>query len=224
MEIRPLLLGHRGARADKTVPENTLDSFDLALAQGCDGFEFDVRLSGDGQAVVCHDATTGGRKIAESSAHEVALPSLREVLTRYQRTAFLDIELKVAGLERIAADLLRTLAPSRGYVVSSFLPEVLQTVHGLDPALPLGLICETQVQLSSWPALPVAYVIPHYKLLRQSLVLQIKAASKKALVWTVNVPADMKRFAQWGVDGIITDHPGRLAATLGRQIEAPGNE
>jgi glycerophosphoryl diester phosphodiesterase len=40
MEIPPLLLGHRGARADKSVPENTVASFDLSLAYRCDGFLF----------------------------------------------------------------------------------------------------------------------------------------------------------------------------------------
>ncbi|MCU1303492.1 MAG: glycerophosphoryl diester phosphodiesterase, partial [Candidatus Sulfotelmatobacter sp.] len=54
MANHPLLLGHRGVRAEKSIPENSLPSFDLALAQGCDGFEFDVRLSADGQAVICH--------------------------------------------------------------------------------------------------------------------------------------------------------------------------
>ena len=135
---------------EKSIPENTLASFDLALASGCDGFEFDVRLTADGHAVVCHDAKTRGLEIAQSSAQELALPLLREVLTRYQRTAFLDIELKVPGLETITADLLRKLAPARGFVVSSFLPEVLQTIHLVDAAIPLGLICETRIQLSRW--------------------------------------------------------------------------
>src|ERR1700689_5306147 len=107
MAIPPLLLGHRGARAEKSIPENTLASFDLALAQGCDGFEFDVRLWGEGQAVICHDAEIRGLKIAETSGEKLALPVLREVLTRYQETAFFDIELKVAGLETITAELLR---------------------------------------------------------------------------------------------------------------------
>ena len=49
-------LGHRGARAVRQIPENTLASFELCLQHGCDGFEFDVRLSADGQAVICHDA------------------------------------------------------------------------------------------------------------------------------------------------------------------------
>jgi glycerophosphoryl diester phosphodiesterase len=214
MEISPLLLGHRGARAQKSVPENTLASFDLALASGCDGFEFDVRLTADGQAVICHDAKINGNQIAQSSAQGLALPLLREVLARYRTTAFLDIELKVPGLEAITADLLREFVPARGYVVSSFLPEVLQAIHVLDATIPLGLICETRVQFSRWLQLPLEYVIPHRTLVRQSLIDEIKAAGKKTIVWTVNVPADMKRFAQWGVDGIISDDPKRLALTL----------
>jgi glycerophosphoryl diester phosphodiesterase len=216
MEIRPLLLGHRGARAEKTVTENTLASFDLALALGCDGFEFDVRLSADGDAVICHDATIRDLRIAESSTQQLALPSPREVLVRYQSTAFLDIELKVPGLETITADLLRKLAPRR-YVISSFLPEVLKVIRDLDVTIPLGLICETRAELNGWPQLPVEYVIPHHKLVGKRLIDEIKAAGKKIFVWTVNTTVDMKRFSKWGVDGIISDHPKRLVRALGRQ-------
>ena len=216
MAIRPLLLGHRGARAEESIPENTLASFDLALAQGCDGFEFDVRLTADGQAVLCHNSTVRGLKIAESSAEKLGLPQFREVLTRYQSAAFVDIELKVPGLEAITADLLRRLAPARGFVVSSFLPELLQAIHDLDRTIPLGLICETRAEFRRWPELPVEYVIPHHKLVDQSLIQGIKAASKKILVWTVNASADMKRLSEWGVNGIISDYPKRMARALGR--------
>jgi glycerophosphoryl diester phosphodiesterase len=216
MEIRPLLLGHRGARAEKTVSENTLPSFDLALAQGCDGFEFDVRLSADGHAVICHDATSRGLRIAESSAQKLALPYLREVLVHYWSTAFLDIELKVPGLETIATDLLRKLAPRR-FVVSSFLPEVLKVIHDLDETIPLGLICETRAEFSRWPQLPVEYVIPHHKLVGKRLIDEIKTAGKKIFVWTVNATVDMKRFSKWGVDGMISDRPKRLVSAVGRQ-------
>ncbi len=224
MELRPLLLGHRGARSEKSIPENTLASFDLALARGCDGFEFDVRLTADGQAVVCHDEKTRGLTITHTSAEKLVLPFLSDVLTRYRRTAFLDIELKVSGLETITADLLRQHAPASGYVVSSFLPEVIEAIHAVDAAIPLGLICETRVQFSRWVQLPVEYVIPHYTLvgrerisedvISEDVISQIKAAGKKIFVWTVNVPADMKRFSQWGVDGIISDDPKRLALTF----------
>jgi glycerophosphoryl diester phosphodiesterase len=60
---RPLLLGHRGARLPQ-VPENTIAAFDLALQAGCDGFEFDVRCSKDGQLVVAHDARLCGLEVA----------------------------------------------------------------------------------------------------------------------------------------------------------------
>jgi glycerophosphoryl diester phosphodiesterase len=217
MAIPPLLLGHRGARAEKAVPENTLASFDLALSQGCDGFEFDVRLTADGQSVVCHDATVHGLQIAESPAERLRLPHLREILARYQSTAFLDIELKVSGLETIAVDVLKQLPPARGRVISSFLPDVLRTIHVLDTTIPLGLICETQAELKRWRRLPVQYVIPHRKLVRKILIDEIKSAGKKILVWTVNATVDMQRFSKWGVDGIISDHPKRLVRALGRQ-------
>src|SRR5712671_2596488 len=186
MASHPLLLGHRGVRGEKSIPENSLASFDLALAEGCDGFEFDVRLSADGQAVICHDAEIRGQEIASCPAGELSLPSLRDVLTRYQSNAFLDIELKVPGLENVAVDLLHTIRPARSFVLSSFLPEVLQTIHSLDKTAPLGLICETQDGLIPWTRLPVEYVIPHYRLLRKDLITELKNAGRKIFVWTVN--------------------------------------
>jgi len=210
MSNRPLLLGHRGVRAEKTIPENSLASFDLALTQGCDGFEFDVRLSADGQAVICHDAASHGCEIAACPSEQLALPLLEDVLTRYQGRAFLDIELKVPALETVTMDLLRKVPPARGFVISSFLPGVLQTIYSLDENIPLGLICETRAQLVRWTELPVEYVIPQYQLVRQDLISEIKNASKKIFVWTVNAGEDMKRFCEWGVDGAISDNPKLL--------------
>jgi glycerophosphoryl diester phosphodiesterase len=51
---RPLIIAHRGASG--LAPENTLAAFRLAIALGADGFELDVQLSADGEAVVIHDA------------------------------------------------------------------------------------------------------------------------------------------------------------------------
>jgi glycerophosphoryl diester phosphodiesterase len=214
MPIRPLLLGHRGARVEKSIPENSLASFDRALACGCDGFEFDVRLSADGVPVICHDATVRGIDVAHSPVSQLGLALLCDVLKRYQTTAFPDIELKVPGLESVTLDLLRAFIPRRGYVISSFLPEVLQTVHAIDANVPLGLICETRAQFTRWPVQPVNYVISHYTLTEQNVIAEIKRAGKKVLVWTVNSVKDMKRFSKWGVDGIISDNPERLAHTL----------
>jgi len=215
---RPFLLGHRGARALKSIPENTVASFDQALADGCDGFEFDVRLSSDGTPVVCHDPQTGCIEIARASAEQLsALPQLRDVLIRYQQSAFLDIELKVSGLEKITAALLQKHPPRRGFVVSSFLPEVLYAVRAEDPGIPLGLICETEAELRHWNELTIEYVIPHYRLVDEALLPELRDAGRKILVWTVNAPEEMRRWAESGVDGIISDDTSLLCRTLARQ-------
>jgi glycerophosphoryl diester phosphodiesterase len=212
---RPLLLGHRGARAVKSIPENTLASFDRALADGCDGFEFDVRRTGDGTAVVCHDPAAAGIEIARASVSQLPqLPQLEDVLARYQDRAFVDIELKVPGLERITLGWLRKYPLRHGFVVSSFLPEVLRDLYAADADIPLGLICEGRAELRRWSQLPIQYVMLHYRLLDSTLIRQLRGAGKKILVWTVNAPAEMRRFAEAGVDGIISDDPKVLSQTL----------
>ena len=55
MNHRPLIIGHRGASA--LAPENTLAAFALAMDDGADGVELDVRLAQDGVPVVIHDST-----------------------------------------------------------------------------------------------------------------------------------------------------------------------
>jgi glycerophosphoryl diester phosphodiesterase len=217
MLSRPLLLGHRGARSTKAIPENTIASFDRALSDGCDGFEFDVRLTADGQAVVVHDPQSRGVEVARATAQEASwLPRLQDVLERYRDSAFLDIELKVSGLEPMILNLLRKYAPSRGFGVSSFLPEVLRSVRDESSSIPLGLICETKTQLDAWRHSPVEYVIPHHRLASAELLRELREAGKKIIVWTVNDPASMRRFAKAGVHGIISDDAKLLGETLRR--------
>src|SRR5262249_20902252 len=157
---RPLLLGHRGARGIRSIRENTISSFDRALADGCDGFEFDVRRTADGEAVIWHDPDIQGKRIEEVSGERLrSLDRLVTVLDRYRNKAFLDIELKVAGLEKAPAVLLRHSPPRHGFVVSSFLPAVITSLYAEDQRIPVGLICESKAELSRWPELPIAYVI-----------------------------------------------------------------
>jgi len=213
---RPLLLGHRGARASREIPENTLASFELCLQHGCDGFEFDVRLSGDGQAVICHDATVGGMRIAKTASKDLALllPTLEDVLRQFAHRAFLDIELKVAGLESQTLAELRKYPPQKGYVVSSFLPEVLRAIRDFDPAIPLGLLCEDAAQLRGWRETAAEWVIPQFKLVDGELVELVHAAGRRIMVWTVNRAEHMREFAAWGVDAIISDETELLVSSL----------
>lgn len=212
---RPLLLGHRGARATRSIPENTIESFDLALAHGCDGFEFDVRQTADGRAVICHDAIVHGIEVARAGFSDLQdLPVLPEVLARYSATAFLDIEVKVAGLEAIVVETLRAHPPQRGYVVSSFLPEVVHDLRRLDREVPLGLICEDRAQLAAWKELTVQFVIPNYSLVDEALCQLLHAAGKQILVWTVNRREEMLSLKSWGADGIISDDTKLLLEVL----------
>ncbi len=214
---RPLLLGHRGARAVKSIPENTIASFDRAISDGCDGFEFDVRLTRDGTAVIWHDAKMRLIRIAHATAEKLSrLPRLEEVLVRYQENAFLDIELKVPGLEVITAALLRRISPRRGFLVSSFLPEVLTSLHAEDSSIPLGLICEKRAQLDRWRDLGVEYLVLHQKLASAEVVRELQQANRKVFVWTVNKTTEMRRFADFGVAGIISDKTELLCRTLNR--------
>jgi glycerophosphoryl diester phosphodiesterase len=209
--MTPLLLGHRGARASRQIPENSLASFELCLQHGCDGFEFDVRRSADGQAVICHDATVGGMEIADTASKTLALPKLEDVLRQFAHRAFLDIELKVVGLEPQTLAELRKHPPQEGYVVSSFIPSVLTAIHNLDPAIPLGILCETQDQLRGWHEMPAEWVIPQFVLVDRELVKLVHAAGKKIMVWTVNRAERMREFAEWGADAIISDETQRVA-------------
>jgi glycerophosphoryl diester phosphodiesterase len=211
---KPLLLGHRGARAFRQIPENTLASFELCLQHGCDGFEFDVRLSADGQAVICHNATIGGMEIERTASKILALPTLDDVLRQFADRAFLDIELKVVGLELQTLAELRKHLPQKGYVVSSFIPDVLTAIHDLDPVIPLGFLCELRDQLRGWRDTPVEWVIPNFKLADRELVELVHAAGKRVMVWTVNRAERMREFAGWSVDAIISDETELLGRSL----------
>jgi glycerophosphoryl diester phosphodiesterase len=210
---RPLLLGHRGARASRHIPENTLESFDLCLQQGCDGFEFDVRRSLDGIAVICHDPVVRGLEIENNSASALGLPTLELVLAQFSARAYLDIELKVAGLEAQLTAMLRKHPPQKAYVVSSFLPEALKAVHGLNAEIPLGFLWEEENQIPQ-AGVPIAYLIPRHDLVNRELVEQAHAVGRRVMTWTVNRFEDMRRFAEWKMDAIISDNTELLVQTF----------
>ena len=214
--MRPLLLGHRGARAIRSIPENTLGSFEQAMLDGCDGFEFDVRLTADKKAIICHDPDVNGVSIAGARREDLAgLPILQDVLSDFTARAWLDIELKVEGLEPQLSEALRVNIPKRGIVVSSFQTGILTTLHAEDPSLPLGLISDRAANLQTWNQLPVAWVIPHYSLVTKELIDDVHKAGKRIMVWTVNDADRMVRYATWGVDGLIADDTALLVKTLG---------
>ena len=233
----PLLLGHRRARAvprltlskaaGKVPTENTLAAFEYALAHGCDGFEFDVRITRDERLVLCHDASLRGRKVAASSYDSLCsrcneeLPCLEDVLVAFGDRAYLDIEVKARGGEELIVAALRRRKPKR-CLLSSFLPEVLVRFHELYPSLPLGYICDRkQVCLRRSCRLRCSFRSTSWSV-RRWYARPITAACRVHLA--VNREEDMRRLAAWGVDGLISDDPGLLARTFASPTPARKSE
>jgi glycerophosphoryl diester phosphodiesterase len=217
-EARPLLIGHRGTRI--YAPENTFEAFDRALADGCDGIEFDVRVTSDSQAIVCHDPLYAHHEVAASTLESLIqldpkLPRLSDVIREYAQRCFLYIELKVPGAERELSTLLRQYSPVHGYVVASFFPEILTRVHQEAPGIPLGFICGTKRHLHAWPALPVEYVMLRYSIASAGSVRRLHKAGKRVFIWTVNSERQMHAAAALNVDGILSDDTALVARTFG---------
>lgn len=71
----PFVVAHRGASADR--PEHTLVAYDLALQQGADGVECDVRLSQDGHLVCVHDRRIDRTSTGSGLVGDMTLAQLR---------------------------------------------------------------------------------------------------------------------------------------------------
>ncbi|MGC4933113.1 glycerophosphodiester phosphodiesterase [Gordonia sp. DT30] len=73
---KPAVVAHRGASAD--LPEHTLQAYELALEQGADGLECDVRLTADHELVCVHDRTIERTSDGTGIVSEMTLAELRE--------------------------------------------------------------------------------------------------------------------------------------------------
>ena len=220
------MLGHRGARL--YAAENTIAAFDLSLKHGADGFEFDVRCTRGKQSIVCHDRKFNRMVVRSRTMEQIVTkcsvdgkpPCLEDVLEIYSRKAFLNIEIKVRGMEQLVVDAMKRFPPQCGYFISSFLPSVVRKLHELDRSLIIGAISKSYWHLRRWKVLPVSHVVPHYDLLTPRLIDELHAAGKTVITWTVNDPRKMLKAAGLGVDGIISDDTKLLVETLGKRFSA----
>ncbi|MBO0855918.1 MAG: glycerophosphodiester phosphodiesterase, partial [Nocardia sp.] len=73
----PFVVAHRGASG--TLPEHTLAAYELALNEGADGVECDVRLTRDGHLVCVHDRTVDRTASGTGLVSEMTLDELREL-------------------------------------------------------------------------------------------------------------------------------------------------
>lgn len=234
---RPLILGHRGAR--HAAPENTLAAFELALREGAEGIELDVRLNASGDVIVAHDVTlervTGGRDTRSIHALSTAecqsvrldggerLPLLRDVLAFCDRhDACVNVELKTDGhrrpaLVRAVAELTRPRARAGNVLISSFNPLAVLAHRAFAPGVASAWLVESAAG-SELPLLPQAGSValhPKHTLITPARLALWRRRVGRIHTWTVNDPVRARELADLGVECLISDNPGKLIAALG---------
>lgn len=223
-----LCIGHRGACGHE--PENTLRSIRRALELGAQGVEIDVRLAG-GELGVFHDTrlerTTNGRGLFERKSFAAwraldagggeRIPTLREVFETVQRRAFINIELKGRRTAAPVEALIREYVATRGwsyehFVVSSFHRSELRALR--DPQIRVGLLLTRPTRLYGLSARRARAwsVHPALRYVTARFVEDAHRRGLRVFVYTVNAPADLERMRRFGVDGVFTDFPERVAA------------
>ncbi len=225
---------HRGA--SRAAPENTIPAFELAVAAGADGIEFDVQLSRDSHVVVIHDETlprttdgTGWVKdhtLAELQALKASagrdgfagarIPTLAEVLALLAPTTLrADIELKNSevpynGLEEAVLAEVAAAGMVERTIYSSFSGESVRRLAGMAPSAEVGLIYSRPLArpLRLATSLGASAVHPDRRLVGgRRWVARAHARHLAVRPWVLNTPERISRAIQLGLDGLFTDVP-----------------
>jgi glycerophosphoryl diester phosphodiesterase len=244
---RTLVLGHRGAPGPQRG-ENSVRAVEAALERGADGVEVDVRLSSDGVLVCSHDPvveTALGERLHVAShtwgeLHRAAaragdrLANLEQVLAAAGRRGpcHLVVEAKPAAGHAAASatvgaihEALRGVPTSVTVTVSSFDWRLLDLVRGSGSRVRTAVLGGTHApaHVVLRQALDAGHQEAHLGLaaLRRAphAVRLARHLGVAVTAWTVNGLDDLRRVAEWGVDGVITDNVV-LARTALREAEA----
>jgi glycerophosphoryl diester phosphodiesterase len=228
--VRPLVIAHRGASAEK--PENTLAAFRRALARGADGIELDVQTTRDGVPVVFHDATlrrlTGvpGR-LAELTWRDLKklrvrgtepIPRLADVLALVRGRAVVQVELKRGGAIAPVVRVLRRARAAGWVILASFDAGLVRRARRQAPEFPRMLIADgrgLEKLLRTMTALGAAGLSLHHRAVRNRATVElIHRHGGRVWCWTVNTAPEMRRLAARGVDAILSDNPALLRRTV----------
>ena len=253
----PTVIGHRGASGE--LPENTLASFERALARGAAILESDVHATRDGALVLIHDdvleRTTDGhgrvadRDLAELRALDAGylfapaeagrfpfrgqglrIPTLDEAFEAFPGARW-NLELKerlpalvegtVERVRRAGAEERVLLAASDDGLMADLRAHLAKT--GARPAVGASAgdvlrFVRAALAGKAPPPGPMALQVPPdfagRPLVTRSFVEHAHRHDLVVHVWTVNEPDEMHRLLDLGVDGIMSDFPGRVAAVV----------
>lgn len=223
---QPLVIGHRGAPL--LAPENTIESFDAAVAAGADAIEVDVGAG----LVIAHSA----RELPERPL------SLDDVLAFVrERGLVVLVDLKHPGIEGDVARSVARHSLQDSTFVASTSPRALRRLAAADEELTRSISYPNdryRVSRFSWPGPVVAggaaaarsamplraplllaagratVLTVHHALLSRALVETARRRGAAVVAWTVNDPLRIAAVARLGVDGIVTDDPGKAREAL----------
>jgi len=212
------IMGHRGICG--LEPENTLRSFQRAIALGIGWLECDVHFTEDGHLVLMHDntvdRTTNGSGPVRSFTLEAIraldagkgerVPLLQELLDLAKGKVGLNIELK----DETATEATVRLVEQNQMVGEVFLTggaEVIKRVRRLNPAIRTELIFNEPpadgVTLSL--AAGAKRISCHHQYLTKSLVQEAHEHGLDVIAWPPNTLEEMRAALACGADLICTD-------------------
>jgi glycerophosphoryl diester phosphodiesterase len=218
------IIGHRGARG--LVPENTLASLRKALEHHVDMMEFDVRVTKDNVPVLHHNAKMIG---ADDKKYRISNHSCQELKERFPELVTLD-----EALEQINAQVISYIEVKAGEPTKPVIQVLKKILGDKYAAQDLRLASKNQKTLrelhKALPEVPVVVieswsgVRAHYRareLGAQEIAMNqmwlwwgfirgFKNSDKRLYAYTLNDPARARRWAKWGLAGVITDFPDRF--------------
>ncbi|MCY0894053.1 MAG: glycerophosphodiester phosphodiesterase [Acidibacillus sp.] len=232
---------HRGASA--VAPENTMAAFVKAYESGADAIEVDVQRTSDGVLVIMHDETvnrtTQGRGYIysasfawlsqldagykfSSSFHGERVPTLDQTLSFVESTSLrINIELKIVqntyvGIEEQVIDAIKQRDLTDRVVISSFHYPSLHRIKQLDPNQAIGLLCTQYNAVTPMYAkqFGAEAVHPHWKTISPTYMNEAFEQNIKIRPYTVNDPRIVRTLNAWGIDAVITNHPGLVRKVI----------
>ncbi|MDP9265824.1 MAG: glycerophosphodiester phosphodiesterase [Chloroflexota bacterium] len=194
------------------APENTIASFEAAIALECDEVDTDVWSRPEG-LVIRHDPP------GPSDDGTPAL-TLDEVLEYCRGRVAVNVELKCRGSEEKAAETGRRVATrlaERGgdeAYVSSFWWPALAAAAEAAPAVRRAFIFASypplDALLSAGAGIGLWALHPRVDYATTGLVRRAHEAGLRVNAWTANDPRDIAALVAAGVDGIASDYPERV--------------
>lgn len=221
---RPIFVAHRGA-SDRAL-ENSPAAFGLAVSDGADMIEFDVRLSADGVPVVFHDVRTGrtakeNLDVARTPAARLravrlkngeTLPFLADVLEIVGGKVPINIESKSPGAIAAAAKALSKAGYGGELLLSSGLRGECLAARSLLPGTPCGLVTRrpSASDLAFCLRHGLSSIHPSRRLLTVLRLRKVAASGIPLLPYTVDDPAEAFALIAAGAAGVFSNHAQAL--------------